>query len=165
MLAQSEHAVVSNSSVVAGALVGRDAVDDVAFAEILKRPQRMLRGNAKNRCANGNGGIERDDSVVLKLLGEAIDEVNFRADSPLGAGWRSLDGFNDAFGGADLVSSLSDLKAAFGVSDDANARMFAADAVDLLRGEALVNGAIALPQNDARGADGFRRVSAKLLVG
>ncbi len=43
--------------------------------------------------------------------------------------------------------------------------MFAADAVDLLRGEALVNGAIALPQNDARGADGFRRVSAKLLVG
>src|SRR5260370_37446668 len=164
MLAQSEHAVESNSRVVASAFVNGDAVDDVAFAEILKRPEEMLRGDAEHGGTDANAGIERNDSVV-QFLTEAIDEVNFRADSPLGAGWRSLDGFNDAFGGADLVSSLSDLKAAFGVSDDANARMFAADAVDLLRGEALVNGAIALPQNDARGADGFRRVSAKLLVG
>src|SRR6266852_8232770 len=164
MLAQSEHAVESNSSVVAGALVDRDAVDDVAFAEILKRPEEMLRGDAEHRGTDANAGIERNDSVVLKFLTEAVDEVNFRADSPLGAGWRSLDGFDDAFGGADLVSSLSDLEAAFGVSDDANARMFAADAVDLLRGETLVNGAIALPQNDARGADGFRRVSTKLLI-
>src|SRR5260370_20081773 len=111
MLAQSEHAVESNSSVVAGALVDRDAGDDVAFAEILKRPEEMLRGDAEHSCANANAGIERDNSVVFKFLAKAVDKVNFRADSPLGAGWRSLDGFDDGFGGADLVSSLSDLEA------------------------------------------------------
>src|SRR5260370_6837711 len=42
--------------------------------------------------------------------------------------------------------------------------MLAADALNLLRGEALVHGAVAFPEDDARAADRFRRVSAKFLV-
>src|SRR6266851_1428787 len=164
MLAQSEHAVESNSRVVASAFVNGNAVDDVALAEILKSPKEMLRGDAKHSCANANAGIERDDSVVCEFLAKAVDKMNFRANGPLGASRRRLNSLDDALGRADLVGRLCDLEAAFGVSDDANARMLAADALDLLRREALVHGAIALPQNDARGADGFRRVSTKLLI-
>src|SRR5207244_5278398 len=43
--------------------------------------------------------------------------------------------------------------------------LLAADAIDLLRREALVHGAIALPEDDARAANRSRRVSAKFLVG
>src|SRR5260370_42428184 len=42
--------------------------------------------------------------------------------------------------------------------------MLAADALNLLRGEALVHGAVAFPEDDARAVDRFRRVSAKFLV-
>src|SRR5437870_5496739 len=49
--------------------------------------------------------------------------------------------------------------------DNANAGMLAADALDLLLGKALVHGTIALPEDDARIADRFRRVSVKFLVG
>src|SRR5258708_3771266 len=164
MLAQSEHAVESNSRVVSSAFIDGDAVDDVAFAQIFEGPEEMLRGDAKHGCANANAGIERDDSVVFEFLAKAVDKVNFRANGPLGASGRRLNSFDDAFGRADLVSSLSDLEATFGVSDDANAGMLAADALDLLRREALVHGAIALPEDDARAVDRFRSVSAKLLI-
>src|SRR5690348_11154074 len=50
------------------------------------------------------------------------------------------------------------------MDDDANARMFAAHACDLLRSETLVHGAVSFPQDDARVANRIRRVSAKLLV-
>src|SRR5437879_4718759 len=164
MLTQSEHAVEGNSRVVAGAFVDGDTVDNVAFAQILKRPKEMLRGDAKHSCANANAGIERDDSVVFEFLAKAVDKVNFRANGPLGASGRRLNGLDDALGRADLVGRLCDLEAAFGMGNDANARMLAADALDLLRREALVHGAIALPEDDARAANRFRGVSAKFLI-
>src|SRR6266851_4011257 len=149
---------------VAGALVNGNAVNDVALAEVFEHPKEMLRSDAEHRRADANAGIERDDFVVLQFLAEAVDEVDLRADGPFGARGRSLDGFDDAFGGADLIGGLGDLEAAFRVRDDANTGMLAADALDLLRCEALVHGAIALPEDDARAANRFRRVSAKFLV-
>ena len=68
MLAQSEHAVESNACMVASALVYGDAVDDVAFAEILERPEEVLRSNAEHRGANAHTGVERDDFVVSQFL-------------------------------------------------------------------------------------------------
>src|SRR6266851_7050804 len=150
---------------VAGALVNGNAVNDVALAEVFEHPKEMLGSDAEHRRADANAGIERDDFVVLQFLAEAVDEVDLRADGPFGARGRSLDGFDDAFGGADLIGGLGDLEAAFRVRDDANTGMLAADALDLLRREALVHGAIALPEDDARAANRFRRVSAKFLVG
>src|SRR5216683_861166 len=117
----------------------------------------MLRGDAEHRRADANAGIQRDYSVVLQLLAKAVDKVDFRADGPLGAGGRSLDGFDDALSRADLIGSLCDLEAAFGMRDDANSGVLAADALDLLRRETLVHGTVALPEDDARAADRFRR--------
>src|SRR4029077_2337222 len=165
MLAQTEHAVESNPRMVAGALIDGDAVHDVALAQIFQRPEEMLRRDAEHRGADAHAGIDRNDSVVPQFLAQAVDEVNFRADSPLGAGGRGLDGFDDAFGRADLIGGLCDLEAALRVNDDANAGMLAADAGDLLWREALMHGAIALPEDNARALDGFRRVSAKFLAG
>src|ERR1700674_1015204 len=124
---------------VAGALIDGDAVHYVALAEVLERPEEMLRSDAEHRRANANAGIQRDDFVVLQFLAEAVDEVDFRADGPFRAGGRSLDGFDDALGRADLIGGLGDLEAAFGMRDDANAGMLAADVLDLPRREALVH--------------------------
>src|SRR5258708_5749581 len=150
---------------MARAFIDRDAVHYVALAQIFERPEEMLRGDAEHRRADANAGIERDDLVVLQFFAEAVDEGDFRADGPLGASGRSLAGIDDALGGADLIGGLRDFKTAFGMRDDANAGMLAADARDLLRREALVHGAIAFPEDDARAANRFRRVSAKFLVG
>src|SRR5882757_1169918 len=136
MLAQSEHAVESNSRVVARTLVNGDAVDDVAFTEIFQRPEEVLRGDAEHRGADANARVKRDDFVVFQFLAEAIDEVDFGADGPLSASGRSLDGFDDAFGRADLVGGLGNLEAALRVNDDANAGMLTANPVHLLRREA-----------------------------
>src|SRR5713226_377833 len=164
MLAQTEHAVESNSRMVSSALIDGDAIDDVAFAQIFERPKEMLGSDAEHGGADANARIERDDLVMLQFLAETVDEVNFRADGPLGTGRGSLDGFNNALGRTDLIGGLGDLEATFGMDDDANTGMLTADALDLLGGEALVHGAIALPEDDARAANRFRCVSAKFLV-
>src|SRR6266567_2808662 len=164
MLTQTQHAVEGNSRIVASALIDRNAVDDVAFAEVFKRPKEMLRGNAEHRGADADAGIERDDIAVPEFLAEAVDEVDFRAHSPLGAGRRGRNGLDDAFGRADFVGGLGDFEAAFGMNDDANAGMFAADALDLAQREALVHRAVAFPEDDTRVADGFRRIAAKFLI-
>src|SRR6266436_218798 len=164
MLAQTEHAVEGKPGMVASAFVDGDAVHNVALAQIFERPKEMLRGDPKHGGANANAGIERDNFVALQFLAEAVDKVNFGADGPFGACRGGLDGFDDAFRRAYLIGGLGDLEAAFRVSDDANAGMLAADALHLLRRETLVHGAVALPENDARAANRFRRVSAQFLV-
>src|SRR6267143_297407 len=98
MLAQTQHAVESNPRMVAGALVDGNAVDDVAFAQVFERPEEMLRSDAKHRGADANAGIERHDFVILQFLAEAVDEVDLRADGPLGACGGGLDSFDDALG-------------------------------------------------------------------
>src|SRR5258708_7431283 len=165
MLAQTQDEVESNPRVVAGALVNGNTVDDVALTQIFERAEEMRRSNREQRGADADAGIERDDFVVPQFLAEAIDEVDFGADGPLGARGRSLDGFDDALGRADLIGGLRDFETAFGMRNDANAGMPAANALDLLRREALVHGAVTLPEDDTRAADRLRRVSAKFLVG
>src|SRR5713226_7113024 len=138
MLAQTEHAVESQTRIMTGAFVNGNAVDDVTLAEIFERPEEMLRGNAEHGGANANAGVERDDFVVPEFLAEAVDEVNFRAHGPLGARGRGCYGFDDAFGRADFVGGLRDFKAAFGMGDHVDSGMLAPNAFDVLRGEALV---------------------------
>src|SRR6266571_5096124 len=143
MLTQTQHAVEGNSRIVTSALIDR---------------------NAEHRGADADAGIERDDFAVPEFLAEAVDEVDFRAHSPLRAGGKSRDGLDDAFGRAHLVGGLGDFEAAFGMDDDANAGMFTSDTLDLPQGEALVHRTIAFPEDDTRVADGFRRIAAKFLI-
>src|SRR5260370_5564998 len=158
MLSQTQHAVESNPRVVAGALIDGDAVQDVALAQLFEHTEQMLRSDTKHRRPNADAGIERNDFVVRQFLAEAVDEMDFRADGPFGAGRRSLDGFDDALGRADLIGGLGNLEAAFGMRDDANAGMLAADARHPLRREARVHRAPALPVDEARAASRFWRV-------
>src|SRR5437879_10682561 len=102
---------------VPGAFIDGDAVDDVAFAQIFESPEEMLGSDAEHGGADANAWFKRNDFVVLQFLAKAVDEVDFRADGPLGAGGRRLDGFDDALGRADLVGGLGNLEAAFGVDD------------------------------------------------
>src|SRR5258708_17707937 len=140
MLTQSEHAVEGNSRVVSSAFIDGDAVDDVAFAQIFEGPEEMLRGDAEHGGADADAGIERYDSVVFEFLAKAVDKVNFRANRPLGASRRRLNGLDDALGRADLVGRLCDLEAAFGMGIDANSMMLAAGQLAVFRRELLGNG-------------------------
>src|SRR5260370_41786499 len=98
MLAESEHAVESNSRVVSSALIDGDAVDDVAFAQVFEGPEEMLRGDAKHGCPNANAGIERDDSVAFEFLAKPVDKSNLPSSGPPGARGRQLNIFDDACG-------------------------------------------------------------------
>src|SRR5260370_33670524 len=106
MIMEREHAVESKCRVVSSALIDGDAVDDVDFAEIFERPQEMLRGDAEHGGANANARVQRNDFVVLQFLAEAVDEMDFRADGPLSARGRILDGFYNALGRTDLIGGL-----------------------------------------------------------
>ena len=59
-----------------------DAVDDVAFDEVLKRPAEVLRADAVHGGAEAAGVVEGDDVLALRreAAGEAVDEVNLGAD-------------------------------------------------------------------------------------
>src|SRR3984957_16568811 len=161
MLAQSEHPVERNSRKVSGSFIDRNAVDDVAGDQVVQRPEKMLWGDAEHRGANAHAGIERHHFVIGQFLAEPIDQVNFGADRPLRARRRCGDGLDDAFSRADLVGGLSNLEAALRMNDYADARMLAAHAFDVARGETLVDGAVALPQNYAWGANGIRGIPAE----
>src|SRR6266481_9729710 len=112
MLAQTEHAVEGNPRMVASAFVNGDAVHNIAFTEVFERPEEMLRGDAEHRGADANAGIERDNLVALQFLAEAVDEMDFRANGPLGACRRGLNGLDNGLGRADLIGSLGNLEAA-----------------------------------------------------
>ena len=76
--------------------------------------------------------------------GEAVDEVDLGADGEAGAGCALLDGLDDLLGGAEDVGLLADLPAALWVDDDGHAGFVAADAVDVLGEEALMDRASGL---------------------
>src|SRR5882724_1984441 len=99
------------------------------------------------------------------FLAKAVDQVNLRADRPLRTCGRRRNRLDDSFGRAELIGGLRYFKAALWMNNHANAGMLAAHALDVLRCEALVNRAVAFPQDHPSGADGFRRIAAELLIG
>src|SRR5260221_7568786 len=124
----------------------------------------MLGCNAKHRGARAYAGIERHDLAIGHFFGKPVEQVNLGAPRPLRVRRRLRDSFDDAFGGADLVGGLRYFKAALRMDDYANAWVLAANALDMLRLEALMDRAVALPQDDARFANRFRRIAFKILV-
>src|SRR5208282_3875111 len=86
------------------------------------------------------------------------------ANGPLAARRGGDDGLDDAFGGTYFVGGLRDFEAAFGMNNDADAGMLFAHAIDVFRQKALMDGAVALPQNHFGVAQRFRGVTAEFLV-
>src|SRR5258708_27204868 len=75
--------------------------------------------------------------------------MDLRSHGKLCAARRVFDYFDQTLRGADSVSFLADLKPAFRMHDDLNVRIPGAHFVAVLRQEALMDGAMALPKNHA----------------
>ena len=71
---------------------------------------------------------------------------------------------DDEFRRTHFVRELANFPAAFGVSDDSNARALLPRVFDVLRQKPLVHGAMTLPEDDAGPADVFFRQSSAFLV-
>src|SRR5260370_9873278 len=80
------------------------------------------------------------------------------------AGRRFRDHSNNAFGRADFVGCLRHIEAALRMHNYANARIRAANSLDVLWLEALMDGAVPLPQNHAGLANRFRGTAPKILI-
>src|SRR2546423_2896541 len=155
MLTQTQHTVESNARELACTFVDGNAVDGISSGEVVQRPEEMLGGNAEHRGADTNAGIQGHNFAVGKLLSHAIYEVDFGPDGPLGTWLGFRNGLEDALGRADLVSSLRYLEAALGMGNHADPGMIAPHFFDVLRLEALVDGAVSLPQNNPSLANCF----------
>src|SRR5258708_5066272 len=114
----------------------------------------MLWGYAKHGGAEAARVVERDDHLVFrgKLFAHAVDQMNLRSHGELCAPWRVFDDLDQALGRSHSVSFLADLKATLRMHDDLDVRIFGANFVHVFRQEALMHGAMALPENHARAA-------------
>ena len=111
---------------------------------------------------------DRDvDAAGLRLVREAVHEVDLGADGPVAARRGLLDVADDGFSGAVQVGEVDDLLAALGMHehrDAAGVRKAGAGLPDVLGPEELVNRAVPGPQEDLRAADGVPIEPAALLL-
>src|ERR1700682_162120 len=124
----------------------------------------MLGCDAKHRGAHAYARIQRHDPALRHFFAKPINQVNLRAHGPLRVGRRLRDSFDNAFGRADLVGGLSYFVTALRMHDYANTRVCAPNALNVLRLEALMNRAVALPQDDASLANRLRRIAPEILI-
>src|SRR6185312_12065902 len=82
------------------------------------------------------------------------------ASGELRAAWRLRDDLDEALGAAYVVSLFADFDAALRMDYYFDARIFCADVVHVLGQEALMDGAVALPENDLGFAQTIWRVAA-----
>ena len=76
-----EHAVEGDPGPLGRALVDRDPVDDRAVDEVLQHPAQVRGVDAEHRRAGAHQRVERDDGLVGRLLVQAVDQVDLRADA------------------------------------------------------------------------------------
>src|SRR5579885_3917472 len=103
--------------------------------------------------AGADDRIEAEDELVGMLLGQALDQVDLRANGPLAASGGLLNLLNDVFGRAVEIGGGHDLLATLGMNQDLDAGIFRAGLLDLLEIEAHMRRAVALPENDLRPLD------------
>src|ERR1035438_536547 len=90
--------------------------------------------------------------------------MNLRADGEGGSRGGLLDEGDKALSGAEGVGLLADLEAALGMDDDLNAGVPGANRIDVAGQKALMDGAVALPEQDAAGGDALLRLAALTLA-
>ena len=115
--------------------------------------------------AGADDGVEAEDGVLGVLVGEALDEVDLGADGEDGAGGGGGDGLDDEVGRACGIGCVDDVHGALGVDDDADVGVLGAGRGDLAGGEALVDGAEAVPEEDLGVLELLLGVAAEGFVG
>ena len=98
--------------------------------------------------AGADERVEGEDRLVRVLGGHAVDHVDLGADGEHRAGRGPLHLGEDPFRRADEVGQFDDLVGALGVDDDPHAGVVAAGGLDVVDLEALVDGAVALPEEE-----------------
>ena len=138
-----------------------DAVEDFAVLERRKDPGQVARVDAVHGGAGADDGVEAEDGVLWVLGGEALDEVDLGANGEDAAGGGGFDGLDDKVGGAVGVGCVDDGHGALRVDDDVNTGVTLAGERDLFDGEALVDRAEAVPEEDAGVEKGSGGVAAE----
>ena len=108
-------------------------VRNPALKEVFQRPEQMLRIYTKHCRAQAPAIVERDNETIRIFIFQPVDEMDFRPDGPFRFDRRLGNGFNDLFGGTDLIRKLCHLKAAFRMSNDPDTRIARTDLPDVLR--------------------------------
>ena len=85
--------------------------------------------------------------------------MNLGANSEDGALGSLLDQRDELLGGTQRVGLLANLPAAFGMDDDLNAGVLGAHPIDMAGQEALMDGAVALPEQNAAGGEALLRLA------
>ena len=103
-------------------------------------------------------------ALVLTLLVQPVDQIEFRTHQPAGVRFGGFDGLDDELGGADVIGLLADLEAGLGVRDHFGFGIARFESIDLFGLEHLVHRAEAFPQNNFGALDLLARQAAVGLI-
>src|ERR1043165_3392700 len=159
-----EHPVEGDARPRGGLFGHGDLVDYVAGAQRVERPGEVLRGDAVHRGAHAEVGREQADLFVRVLLDQTVDEIDLGADGPGRACGRSLNRLDDELGRAGEVCLLDDRALALRVHQNLYAGHLRAHLIHVPGAEATVDGAVALPEDEARTSQLVRGVAAEFFV-
>ena len=129
-------------------VVDDDLVDDLAPDERLEARREVRLVDAEHRRARAHQRVERHDRLVGVLGRHPLDHVDLGADADHRARGRRVDPLEDALGGPDPVGELDHLVLALGVDDHLAVGVLGAERGDVLGLEALVDRAVAAPQEE-----------------
>ncbi len=129
--------------------VDLDLVDKMSIAEVFQCPAQMRQVDPVHRRAHAHHGAEEMDFLFRMLGLEAIHEVQFGADRPLGSWGAVADRIDDFACAAGDIGEVVDFAWALGVHEDLDPRVLFAEAVDVFGAEHLMNTAVTFPQHNA----------------
>jgi len=161
--ANLKHSGERDSRPMSGLLGNLDLVDHFSRDQPLEHPAEEAGVDAVHRRARADLRVKADDGLVGVLLGKTIHQVHFRPDRPAGAGGGILHHFEDVLGASVEVTGENHIELALGVDEDVDAGILGARLLNLLDGEALMDTAMSLPQNESRGLKLLDRVAAQRL--
>jgi len=72
-----------------------DLIDNRALDDVLEAPTKVCKIDSIHRRAHADQGGKEVDLLFGVLFFEAIDQVEFGADGPLGTGWSLFDRLDD----------------------------------------------------------------------
>src|SRR5688572_1706069 len=111
----------------------------------------MIGRDTEHRRTQTAEWIERNDVFVTPyFVGEPVHEVNLRRNGPGCAGGTLSNRVDDVFSRAALIGGLHDVERALGVRHNAAGGVLLPEGIDLGDGEACVDRAVSLPQNQLR---------------
>ncbi len=100
------------------------------------------------------------DLLLRVELLQAIDQVQLRADRPLGARRRLLDGLDDLARASLHIALVADFHRAFGMDQNLDVGILRAELIDVLGTKHRVDTAVPLPEEDLAPLQLFGRVAA-----